>query len=346
MNEIWKTINDIFKSIIDFFKGIQDLLFPPQLWHWQTFVLFSIVLWLLSMIISGVDSSKEKEINLIVNLSWLCLTTGVAWRTNQKPFIIGGGFSLAPWITSGLICLLLYENLASNMKYMAIVSWPVIAVCVAGIIFVLNSSATGIEEKVSQLSKSSFVIFILLNFLVSCWLGLFFIIQGMVEKYPTMAVDDLSKSTFVYRLITPSINDYRGAKIMNLMESELNNDLGSQELGLSVPNMKLKLQSIKNEVTKEISVKKEDELWQLQTPIVANQSGYQLELQLIWEGPTANDESYYLSKSCKIEEKVVQRSSGTTPQNKAIPIRVGSVECGGVQKKTLTKSQEEGLKKI
>ncbi|MGD1808999.1 DUF5357 family protein [Dapis sp. BLCC M126] len=345
MKEIWKSLTDLFGGITGFFKDTLDFILPPKFWHWQTFLLLTIALWLLSMIISEVDSNKEEAINFISSLSWLSLTIAVGWRTNQKPFIFGE-VSLSAWITGGLICFLLYENLSSNIQYVAIVSWPIISVCIAAIILVLSSPDSTTEVKVNQLSKSSFVILILVNFLVSCWLGLYFMIQGMVQQYPTMGEDDLSQSTFVYRLITPSINDYRGAKIMNLMEQKLNNDLGNQKLGLSVPKMKLRLENIKDEVTKEISVK-EDDLWKLQTPIVANRSGYQLELQLFWEGPTAKDESYYLSKSCKIAEKVRQRSSGSTPQNEAVPVLVGNVECGAVEKKAVKpESQQENLKNI
>ncbi len=346
MKEIWKSLTDLFGGITGFLKDTLDLVLPPKFWHWQTFLLLTIILWLLSMIISEVDSNKEEAINLISSLSWLCLTIAVGWRTNQKPFVFGE-VSLCPWITGGLICFLLYENLASNIQYVAVVSWPIISVCIAAIILGLNSPAAATEVKIARLSKSSFVILILVNFMVSCWLGLYFMIQGMVQQYPTMGEDDLSKSTFVYRLIKPSINDYRGAKILNLMEQKLDRDLGSQKLGLSVPKMKLRLENIKDEVTKEISVVKEDDLWKLQTPIVANQSGYELELQLLWEGPTAKDESYYLSKSCKIGEKVGQESSGTTSQNEAVPIRVGDVECGAVEKKPVKpESPQENLKKI
>ncbi|MCL2933872.1 MAG: DUF5357 domain-containing protein [Trichodesmium sp. MAG_R03] len=346
MKEIWKSLTDLFGFIISFLKKTLDLILPPRFWHWQTFLLLTIVLWLLSIIISQFDSNKEEEIYFISNLSWLSLTIAVGWRSNQKPFVFGE-LSFSPWIIGGLICFLLYENLATNIQYIAIVIWPIISVCVAGIILVLNSSEAEIQVKISQLSKSSFVILIFVSFLVSCWLGLHFMIQVMVKKYPTMGENDLSQSTFVYRLNTPSINDYRGTRILNLMEQKLKNDLDSQKLGLSVPKMKLRLENIKDEVTKEISVVKEDDLWKLQTPIIANQSGYQLELQLFWRGPTAKDESYYLSKSCKISEKVSQRSSGSTGQNEAVPIRVGDVKCGAVEKKIVKlDSQQENIKKI
>ena len=345
MKEIWKSLTDLFGGITGFFKDTLDLVLPAKFWHWQTFLLLTIVFWLLSMIISEVDSNKVEAINFISSLSWLFLTIAVGWRTTQKPFVFGE-ICFSPWITGGLICFLLYENFPSNIKYVAVVSWPIISVCIAAIILVLSSSEAATEAKVSQLSKSSFVILILVNCLVSCWLGLYFMIQGMVQQYPTMGEDDLSQSTFVYRLITPSINDYRGAKILNLMQERLNNDLGSQKLGLSVPKMKLRLENIKDEVTQGISVK-EDDLWKLQTPIVANQSGYQLELQLFWQGPTAKDESYYLSKSCKIGEKVRRRSSGSTPQNEVVPILVGNVECGAVEKKAVKpESKPENVKKI
>ncbi|NES72106.1 MAG: DUF5357 domain-containing protein, partial [Okeania sp. SIO2D1] len=315
-------------------------------WHWQTFLLLSVMLLLVSLVVAEVDSNREVEVDFISVLSWLCLTFAVGWLTTQKPFVFGG-ISLSPWITAALICFLLYEKLESNLKYIAIVSWPIIAVCIAAIILVLNTPEESTEQKVDVLSKPSFVILILVNFLVSCWLGLYFMIQGIVQQYPTMGEDDLSKSTFVYRLITPSINDYRGTKILNLMEERLNNDLATQRVDLSVPNMKLKLQDIKNEATQEISEVKEDDFWKLETPIVANQSGYQVELQLFWEGLTAKDESYYLSKNCKIEERVGQRSSGNTSRNQAVPIRVGNVECGAVEKKLVKpENQSENVTKI
>lgn len=346
MKEIWKSFTDLFKGVTDFLKNLLDLLLPPKFWHWQTFLLLSVVLLLVSMVVAEVDSNREVEVDFISVLSWLCLTFAVGWFTTQIPFLFGG-ISLSPWITGAFICFLLYEKLDSNLKYVAIVSWPIISVCIAAIMLVLNTSEESTDQKVDVLSKPSFVVLILVSFLVSCWFGLYFMIQGIVQQYPTMAEDDLSKSTFVYRLITPSINDYRGAKILNLMQEKLNNDLATQRVELSVPKMKLKLQNIKDEVTKEISEVKEDDFWKLQTPIVANQSGYQLELQLFWEGLTANDESYYLTKSCKIEERVGQRSSGTTSQNQAVPMRVGNVECGAVEKKSVKpENQQEDVKKI
>lgn len=346
MKEIFQGLVAFFKGIGDFLKNLQKLLIPPQVWHWQTFLLLSIVLLLVSLIVDAVDSNREIEVDFISILSWLCLTFAIGWLTNQKPFTMGG-VSFSPWITGALICFLLYEKLESNQKYVAIVSWPIVSVCIAATILVLNSNKEAKEEKTSELAKPGFVIFILVNFLISCWFGLYFMIQGMVLQYPTMAEDDLSKSTFVYRFITPSINDYRGTKIMNLMEEKLKADLGSQKLGVSVPKMKLRLQSLKDEVTQEISEVKEDDWWQLQTPILAKQSGYELELQLFWQGPTVKDESYYLSKSCKIAEKVGQKSSGSTPQKEAVPIIVGDVECGSVQKKPVKlESQQEDLKKI
>ena len=346
MKEIWKSMTGLFGGIFGFLKDALNLILPPKFWHWQTFSVLTIILWLLSMIISEVDSDKQEEINFISSLSWLSLTIAVGWRTNQKPFVFGE-LSLSPWMTGGLICFLLSENLATNIQHIAIVIWPIISICIAGVILVLTSSEAEKTAKFSQLLKPNFVILILVNFLLSCWLGLHFMIQMMVEQYPTMGEKNLSKSTFVYRLKNPSINDYRGAKILNLMEQKLKNDLGSQKLGLSVPKMKLRLENIKDEVTQEISVVKEDDLWKLQTPIVANQSGYQLELQLFWIGPTVKDESYYLSKSCKIGEKVTQRNSGSTTQNEAVPIRVGNVECGVVEKKNVTlESQQENMKKI
>ncbi|MGB3509489.1 MAG: DUF5357 family protein [Microcoleaceae cyanobacterium] len=344
MKEIFQGLVAFFKGIGDFLKNLQKLLIPPQIWHWQTFLLLSIFLLLLSLTVDAVDSNREAEVDFISILSWLCLTFAVGWLTSQ---IKVGGVSLSPWITGAFVCFLLYEQIQSNLSYVAIVSWPIVSVCIAAIILVLNSDGEAKEEKVSALAKPGFVILILVNFLISCWLGLYFMIQGMVLQYPTMGEDDLSKSTFVYRFINPSINDYRGTKILNLMEEKLKADLGSQKLGLSVPKMKLRLQSIKDEVTKQISEVKEDDLWKLQTPIVANQSGYELELQLIWEGPTVKEEGYYLNKSCKIGEKVGQRSSGSTSDKEAVPIIVGDVECGVVEKKLVqSESQQEDLKKI
>ncbi|MEB3341546.1 DUF5357 family protein [Okeania sp.] len=340
MKAIWKSVTDLFGGIIVFFKDALNLILPPKFWHWQTFLLLTIVLWLLSTIIGEVDSNKKEEINFISSLAWLSLTIAMGWRTNQKPFIFKE-ISLSPWVTGGLISFLLYQNLANNTKYIAVVSWPIISVSIAAIILVLSSSEATTTAKTSQLSKPSFVTLILVNCLISCWLGLYFLIQDIVQQYPTMGADDLSGSTFVYRLKTPSINDNGGTKILNLMEERLNNDLGTQRLGLSVPKMKLRLESLKDEVAKEISVK-ENDLWELKTGILSKQSGYELDLQLFWQGFTAKNESYYLSRSCKIGEKVTRRNSGSTA-----PILVGKVECSAVKKNDFKQeSEQKSIEKI
>ena len=56
MKEIWKSLTDLFGFIISFLKKTLDLILPPRFWHWQTFLLLTIVLWLLY--VAGFKVSK------------------------------------------------------------------------------------------------------------------------------------------------------------------------------------------------------------------------------------------------------------------------------------------------
>ena len=106
-------------------KKIQKAMIPPKVVHWKTPLLLSIFLALLS--VAAVTDWRTRT--LIFDMSWLFFTLSMGLLTSQAPFVINR-VSLSPWVTSILIGLWLLIRLPADMKEIAWISGPLIAVVV------------------------------------------------------------------------------------------------------------------------------------------------------------------------------------------------------------------------
>ena len=107
-----------WKENVNRFKSIVNPIAPPKIFHWQTLLLMSIVIWGISF------TAAEKDLqNSLAVIGLILLTLSIGWRTSQPPFILSGVL-LAPWITGTLVCLLIFQQTGANGADLAIKSWP------------------------------------------------------------------------------------------------------------------------------------------------------------------------------------------------------------------------------
>ncbi|MCB8762004.1 DUF5357 family protein [Planktothrix agardhii] len=161
------------KKLINFLNIIK----PSHPLDWRTFILIGIAIWMASFFVINNEYTR----NGLVFLSLLMLTVAISIRTNKPPFIMGN-ISLSPWITSFLLCLIIYQNTEINQPNFALKSWPIIAAC---LIFILEF----IKDKFKihsppPLVRMGFIIVFLIHINIYCWIEFSLRVENWVRKVP------------------------------------------------------------------------------------------------------------------------------------------------------------------
>lgn len=147
------------KKLIDFLNIIK----PSHPLDWRTFILISIAIWTASIFVVNNEDTR----NNLALLSLLMLTIAVGIRTNEPPFIIGNIY-LSPWITSLLLCLIIYQKTEITKPNLALKSWPLIAAC---LIFILEFIKDKFKiQSPPPLVRMGFIIIFLIHINIYCWI--------------------------------------------------------------------------------------------------------------------------------------------------------------------------------
>jgi Family of unknown function (DUF5357) len=319
--DITQQLTKLTNNLWETNKKVQKRMVPPKVVHWKTPLLISIFLGLLS-VAAVTDESTRKT---IADLSWLFFTISMGGLTCQQPFVIYGT-SISPWVTSVLIGLWLLIRLPPDMKQIAWIAGPIIAIVIAAIIEIWKSESKW--ERVRSLVRQRFLIFTLTHVLISCWFAFHFLIQGWMQQYPSVLSQNLKQSDYVVTFQQPTIMRSRGVVILNEMEKYIKQEARTkpwrqiEQMLIDIDNERL---FVNKEVfkMKKIKTVPEDLRWDVKTSIVQGESRYQLDMQVTWLGLVFNPEIYSFSKSCEV-------------------IKVGNaatIDCGAI------KRSKPGLKK-
>jgi peptidoglycan/LPS O-acetylase OafA/YrhL len=147
------------KKLID----ILNIIKPAHPLDWRTFILISIVIWIASILVFNNEDTR----NNLALLSLLILTIAIGIRTNEPPFIIKE-ISLSPWITSLLLCLIIYQKTEITRPNFALKSWPIIAAC---LIFILEFIKDKFKiQSPPPLVRIGFIIILLIHINIYCWI--------------------------------------------------------------------------------------------------------------------------------------------------------------------------------
>lgn len=152
------------------FKDFFNPILPPKAFHWKTFLLISIVVWLLS-VVAEADLILQDRLAI---LSLVFLVIGICWRTSQPPFVIYG-IPISPWVSSALISLLLAQKMAV-MPYFPLQVFPIISGCLIYIVEFFNEKLN--IRPSPPLMRANFIIVMLSHLLISCWIKFYFIMAG------------------------------------------------------------------------------------------------------------------------------------------------------------------------
>lgn len=300
---------NFIKFITDFFRQLVKSLTPPSAFSWQTLIFLSVFSYFMAYF------ATYPLRDLLASMGWVFLIFGVSWLTTDNEDVLKiYSFSLGPWITGALVCIFVFGTWRGDFTPATLICWPPISAVLA---IVREFFDTGLKFKIPQpVARQNIVILLLTNLIISCWFQFYFITQDWINKYPVLLSDDFSKSAFVVKLEAPQAEMSRGTLLLNsmgqLIKQELENKPWPQvERWLLPDNLRERLPALERQVEKRLPWASEDLWWQFEPRVSSTKSGYNLQLQTVWKGPSSQKREYYIQKSCQITPTYKQRRGET-----------------------------------
>ncbi len=324
------------KNLVAFWKAIT----PPYAFSWTTLIFLSFF----SVVIASTTSQTVRD--FLAFCGWFFLILGVGWYSSEKkPKVFN--VEVGAWITGGLTSMFLYSVTDSLSKFFdrplvgvpswPFVSWPLISAAIAAIPDVTTSP--GLKPKTPSIDgRQRLVILFLSHAVISCWIQFAFVIDNWLERYPSLLVDDFSRSAFVARVNLRSPTS-RGELILQQAETLLK----TQVVGQPWPQVERWLLTAKQQpnvfsdavmqsfaqtqtTTAPNSALRprpdEDARWKVEPRILPIQPDYTLQLLALWQGPSSYLNGYYQAKVCQITPVVKSPS----PQATASPSQAAPAE--------------------
>jgi hypothetical protein len=354
------------KETFDLFQRLLDFLKPNRPFSWRTLLLLSGFSWSMAFLSRSLADALNTETtatsDIISFFGWIFLIIGLDWWTMDHPYRFAG-FSLGSWVTGALVCLFLYvflfDEVANEVPSVPFVSWPIISalITVTHIFYPARASYR------ATLTTQRLIIIVLCHFLISCWIQFNFLIRDWLEDYPTLLVENFTRSGFVVQLDSSAKALTRGEEMLNSIEQIVENKLEGkswpeaqqwlveiqQQLQKKKPWREVKewlltferpSNNLQNKLQVGLSDAEEDFWWYIQGDVNESNLQYTLNFQAIWEGPRATEEQYYFRKTCWVEP-IKQSPTRATSQLPAFPETVGgSLECEEVEPPIAEESTE------
>lgn len=285
-------------KILRDYQGLVTLIKPPYFWHWKSFFLMALLGGFVYFVLP--DEGGKFLIKIVTGI---LLILSMSWLFRER--FLMRGISLSPWITGALISLLILTSFPTDLKYVAWIGFPLFCVCIAAIYQMVTEGI--IKEITIPIVRPHFLLFLLIHGLISCWLGLQVLLDQWLINYPSFLAEDLRSSSFIISLTPRSINNSRGIVWLKTMEAYLTRKVRNNswvEVEAWLLDVYQNRINFGQEVRGVIPLISEDEFWELKNPsMTQGQSLYQLELLVIWRGPTPRKITYLMRKRCEIQKK-------------------------------------------
>ncbi len=319
--------------MITIFDQIRKRLQAPGWASWQTFISLSVF----SVIVAGLTNSPIQAI--IANFGWLFLVIGVWWFTYEpsvKKKLTFNGLFTGPWIIGAIVCLWLFGSWDGAPTPASFISWPPVSALIWSIRRFIQSdpdkkTPTYTVPKADD--RQDIVLMLLSNLVISCWFQLHFLLQDWLVAYPSIRSENFSRSAFVVELYPESKSSTGGINLLNAAEQTLKTQLEGKpwaevERWLSPEQLNQEIPRLAADAQKQMPRSSENNLWDLRGRVLPD-SQYILELQAVWQGPSARTEGYYLTKACQISQgrKLGPPVDAASRSSALSAIRLGTVKC-------------------
>lgn len=301
-------MQDTFK---DFFEQMKALLWPEKYFAWQTLLMLSLFSWLVATVLAGMEDGNRIAVEILSTLSWIFLTTAIWWalHKNRDKFKVYG-FSVSPWITGAVLCTFAFRPWEDDRFRWAISCWPLISVAIAALPNFVNWELKfSLPKKEKQ---QELVMILLVNMLLTSWLLFYFRVQDWVRNYPSLLVNDLRRSAFVYDFAVDRKPDAQGVPLLESTADAIIGELSDQpwyQTERWLYNRKERLEEIALRMNENLAAPEEQIFWQVAVPEPQRMGeGYLLTLRANWIGPVAGDKRFSVKKECKITPRERMRA--------------------------------------
>ena len=293
------------------FKGVKPF-------SWQTALGLSVLSWLVFLVVR--DPNLRKFVSIY---AWAFLILGVDWyyvddKEEKKKLYLPGldiKVNYGSWLTGALFCLALAtNNFLLRDAQAALIAWPIVSVIIAALPRILHPGLSPLFRVPKDAgTRQDLVILALIGLLFSCWFRFHFLLQEVIEEYPSILADDFSNSAFVSRLNPRQFNignspESRGVIILDTAE-ELVRNLLSGQTWLEVQR---RLRNIQTEVPRLAAESidrayanapdaEERQFWRFNTIFEDKLPNDSLEIQATWVGPSSQPTGYTLRKICTVQ---------------------------------------------
>jgi hypothetical protein len=288
----------LFKPVTEIGWRIFRIFNPPRAFSWQTLLYLSVFSWIMAALTVSFIS------NLISLFGWIFLILATAWYTTDNPLRIFG-IPLGALITGGFVSVFVFGGGRQVVTPQSFVLWPTITALITGIPEFFE--AGGKTKVPNRDTRQRIIILIGLGMVISCWLQFYFVMENWLQEFPTLRSDTFNRRSFVVRWGEPVTTPTNGMRILNGLDKVVEDELGDRPWS-EVERWLLEARQRVGELSQEViqdNLNKYDEkgLWRVQsrvTNLKPVNSGYNLELYAIWNGPSSDSRRYYLRKSCRI----------------------------------------------
>ena len=325
--------------MITIFDQIRKNLQAPGWASWQTLICLSVF----SVIVASLTNPPIQTI--IANFGWLFLVTSVWWFTYEdavKKKLTFGGLFTGPWIVGAIICLWLFGSWNGTPTPASFISWPPVSALLWAVPRFIKADPkkkTPTYAVPAPAVRQDIILMLLSNLVISCWFQLHFLLQNWLIDYPTIRSDDFKRSAFVVELYAEKQPDVKGINLLDAAEQSLKTRLEGKpwaevERWLSPEQLNQEMPKLAADAQTKMTRRSENNLWDLRGRVLPD-TQYVLELQAIWQGPSAKTAGYYVTKACQINQGYKAgppadfevSSSGATRSPK-----IGTVKCAASSK--------------
>jgi hypothetical protein len=287
--------------LLEAYNRLTAFFLPDQYFSWQTVIYMSLFSWLMSLIARALGTT-DFTVMLLATFGWFFLALGAGWFVEAakiRPF----GMPIAPWVSGAILAVFLFGTLTDSWLRPALATWPLISFLVVAVPSLLGWDFQ--PKPVPPAVRQQLLLLFLLSLLFSSWFQFYFRIQSWLDTYPSLAADDLNRSTFVYRLPGQPAPVAAGVAQLSTAETILQAELGNKPWSSAerwLANVNGQQQYLQQEInTIHSRSSREAPMWRFGIPSpTSNGEGYTLNLLAIWEGPSASPSGYYLEKTCEV----------------------------------------------
>lgn len=300
-------------------KRIKDAKIKP--FSWQTALSLSLLSWLVFLVVQ--DPNLKKFVSIY---GWAFLILGVDWyyvddKEEKKKLYLPGldvKVNYGSWLTGALFCLALAtNNFLLRDAQAALIAWPIVSVVIAALPRVLHPGLDPLFRIPKDAgTRQDLVILALIGLLLSCWFRFHFLLQEIIEQYPSVLADDFSNSAFVSRLSPRFFNqqsspESRGVIILDTAEELIRNQLSGQswlEVQRRLRNIQTQVPRLEAEAVDSAyanAAAEERQFWRFNAVFEDQLPNDSLELEATWVGPSSQPAGYTLRKICAVKRSAL-----------------------------------------